>query len=354
MTVLEYEKKFIELSKYCTPLVAEERKKCQLLTRGLKASIRDIVVGQCLVDFGDLGEVIPIGVIMIWVVPVRGHPRGVASAPDLLVVEVIEVFELERYIVEGVAPSMPCATDIILGLVSRVPQGAFIVDSRGIIRGVVYRAKCRIHISLWEPLLAMGPKLVRLADEEVSRGDVVEVLEQPTGFAHNSNVRITALREKLAIFVPIGDVFMANVVYMNSLVLVGDVFLEVDLIRLDIMDLDVILGMDWLAKHHASVDCFRKEVVFRSPRRLEVSFYEEHRVLPSYLISAMMARWLLRKGCSGYLAHVIDTQDNGLRLEDIPVVREFPDVFLEDLLGLPPEWEIEFTIELILRTNPIS
>ncbi|CAL2236963.1 unnamed protein product [Prunus armeniaca] len=54
MTVLEYEKKFIELSKYCTPLVAEERKKCQLLTRGLKASIRDIVVGQCLVDFGDL------------------------------------------------------------------------------------------------------------------------------------------------------------------------------------------------------------------------------------------------------------------------------------------------------------
>ncbi|CAL2236962.1 unnamed protein product [Prunus armeniaca] len=224
-----------------------------------------------------------------------------------------------RYIVEGVAPSMPCATDIILGLVSRVPQGAFIVDSRGIIRGVVYRAKCRIHISLWEPLLAMGPKLVRLADEEVSRGDVVEVLEQPTG-----------------------------------LVLVGDVFLEVDLIRLDIMDLDVILGMDWLAKHHASVDCFWKEVVFRSPRRLEVSFYEEHRVLPSYLISAMMARWLLRKGCSGYLAHVIDTQDNGLRLEDILVVREFQDVFLEDLLGLPPEWEIEFTIELILRTNPIS
>ncbi|KAI5335151.1 hypothetical protein L3X38_025284 [Prunus dulcis] len=37
--------------------------------------------------------------------------------------------------------------------------------------------------------------------------------------------------------------------------------------------LDVILGMDWLAKHHASVDCFRKEVVFRSPGRPEVTFY---------------------------------------------------------------------------------
>ena len=42
-------------------------------------------------------------------------------------------------------------------------------------------------------------------------------------------------------------------------------FLEADLIPLDMVDLDVILGMDWLAKHHASVDCFRKEVVFRSP-----------------------------------------------------------------------------------------
>ncbi|CAL9024767.1 unnamed protein product [Prunus brigantina] len=56
--------------------------------------------------------------------------------------------------------------------------------------------------------------------------------------------------------------------------------------------------MDWLAKHHASIDCFRKEVVFRSPGRPEVTFYGEHRVLPSCLILAMMARQLLRKGCA--------------------------------------------------------
>ncbi|KAI5328614.1 hypothetical protein L3X38_028011 [Prunus dulcis] len=65
-------------------------------------------------------------------------------------------------------------------------------------------------------------------------------------------------------------------------------------------------------------------------------------------------RLLLRKGCPGYLAHVIDTQVNGLRLEDIPVVQEFPDVFLEDLPRLPSHREIEFTIELFSRTNPIS
>lgn len=53
MTMLEYEKKFNELSKYCALLVLDERKKCQLFTRGLKAYIRDIVIGQQLVNFRD-------------------------------------------------------------------------------------------------------------------------------------------------------------------------------------------------------------------------------------------------------------------------------------------------------------
>ncbi|KAI5352716.1 hypothetical protein L3X38_005608 [Prunus dulcis] len=118
--------------------------------------------------------------------------------------------------------------------------------------------------------------------------------------------------------------------------------------------LDVILGMDWLAKHHFSVDCFKKEVVFRSPGRPEVTFYGERRVLPSCLISAMTAKRLLRKGCSGYLAQVIDTRDHELKLEDIPVVQEFTDVFPKDLPGLPPHRKIEFTIELVPGTNPIS
>ncbi|CAL2270251.1 unnamed protein product [Prunus armeniaca] len=61
----------------------------------------------------------------------------------------------------------------------------------------------------------------------------------------------------------------------------------------------------------------------------------------------MTAKRLLRKGCLGYLAHVIDTRDHRLRLEDVLVVQEFLDVFLEDLPGLPPYREIEFTIELV-------
>ncbi|VVA37377.1 PREDICTED: zf-CCHC domain-containing /RVP_2, partial [Prunus dulcis] len=92
-------------------------------------------------------------------------------------------------------------------------------------------------------------------------------------FAHNADVKLSALRDELAISVPTGEIFYVGTVYRDSPVLVGDACLEADLIPLEMVGLDVILGMDWLAKHHASVDCFRKEVVFRSPGCPEVTFY---------------------------------------------------------------------------------
>ena len=72
------------------------------------------------------------------------------------------------------------------------------------------------------------------------------------------------------------------------------------------------------------------------------------------LINAMTAWKMLRKGCLGYLAFVVDRRQEGTRLEDIPIVKEFPYVFPDDLLGLPPDRAIEFVIELVPWTEPIS
>ena len=63
---------------------------------------------------------------------------------------------------------------------------------------------------------------------------------------------------------------------------------------------------------------------------------------------------MLRKGCQGYLAFVVDRRQEGTWLEDIPIVKEFPDVFPDDISGLPPDREIEFVIELLPGTEPIS
>ncbi|CAL8169413.1 unnamed protein product [Prunus armeniaca] len=142
-------------------------------------------------------------------------------------------------------------------------------------------------------------------------------------------------------------------VFKDCLVHVDDAVLEADLIPLDLVDLDIILGMDWLEKHSASVDSFRKEVLLRSLGQFEVVFHGECRVLSSCLISAMTAKRLLKKECVGYIAHIIDTRGVTLNLEDVYVVCEFPDIFSDDLLGLSPQRETEFIIELIPGTNPI-
>ena len=119
----------------------------------------------------------------------------------------------------------------------------------------------------------------------------------------------------------------------------------------------MILEMDWLASNYASMDCFRKEVIFRRPGLPVVVFYGKRRRAPSGFISAISAisaRCLLQKGCKGYLAHVLDTRSSEVRLEDVPVVRDFLDVFHDDHPGLLPEREIDFPIDLVPGTTPIS
>ena len=120
--------------------------------------------------------------------------------------------------------------------------------------------------------------------------------------------------------------------------------MEADLILIDLKGLDVILRMDWLAANYASMHCFHKEVIFRRPGLPVVVFYGERRRALSGLISAISVRCLLQKGCKGYLAHVVDTRSNEARLEDVPVVRDFLDVFPDDLPGLPSEREINFPL----------
>ena len=123
---------------------------------------------------------------------------------------------------------------------------------------------------------------------------------------------------------------------------------------LDIDDFDVILGMDWLSRHHATVDCYRKEVRFCRPGQTEVMFYGLRKTLSNSIMTAMKASKMIRKSYQGYLVYAIEVRDSGSRLEDILVLREFLDVFPEDLPGIPPDIEIDFQIELAPGIEPIS
>nr|GFC59030.1 putative nucleotidyltransferase, ribonuclease H [Tanacetum cinerariifolium] len=69
---------------------------------------------------------------------------------------------------------------------------------------------------------------------------------------------------------------------------------------------------------------------------------------------ANLARTLISHGCQGFLAFVMDTSLESPNIENLSVIREFADVFPDELHGLPPAREIEFGIELILGAEPIS
>ena len=62
----------------------------------------------------------------------------------------------------------------------------------------------------------------------------------------------------------------------------------------------------------------------------------------------------VRKGCQAFLVSVVDTSEATPSLSDVKIVREFQDVFPEDFPGLPPDREVEFSIELVPGTTPIS
>nr|GEX98068.1 putative reverse transcriptase domain-containing protein [Tanacetum cinerariifolium] len=115
---------------------------------------------------------------------------------------------------------------------------------------------------------------------------------------------------------------------------------------------DVIIGMDWLAKYHALIVCDEK--VVRIPYGNEVLIIQGDNCdgeSKLNIISCTKTRKYIQKGCQVYLAQVTskkaEDKSDEKRLEDVPIVREFLEVFPEDLPGLPPARQVEFQTDLV-------
>ena len=76
----------------------------------------------------------------------------------------------------------------------------------------------------------------------------------------------------MRVSLPIGDPLVSDRVVRVSRVLIGGQEFPVDLVALDMRDFDVVLGMDWLSHHRATLDCYKKEVKLHKPWKLEVKF----------------------------------------------------------------------------------
>jgi hypothetical protein len=116
---------------------------------------------------------------------------------------------------------------------------------------------------------------------------------------------------------------------------------------------DLIIGMYWLATHRALVDCFTKRVLCVDDEGRPVEIQGVWRKVSLRFISTMKVKRCLRQGCRLYVVEAVN-EKKGPSLDQYPVLSEFKDVFPNELPGLPPERELDFTIELKPGAEPIS
>nr|GFA31883.1 putative reverse transcriptase domain-containing protein [Tanacetum cinerariifolium] len=112
-------------------------------------------------------------------------------------------------------------------------------------------------------------------------------------------------------------------------------------VRKVIQETDVQRSMDWLVKHDAVIVYGEKFV--RIPYANEMLIVESDKgVSRLKVISCIKACKYVERGCHLFLAHVTESKSKEKRMKDVPVIRDFPEVFPKELLGLPPPRQVEF------------
>eukprot|EP00253_Pinus_taeda_P011491 PITA_11491 len=129
-----------------------------------------------------------------------------------------------------------------------------------------------------------------------------------------------------------------------------------DLNVLPLGSYDVLIGMDWLERNWSLVDCKTKVIYCKDQDGHRKEIQGIQRPMQIRPITATQLAKCIRKGCQLYAIQVgfADSKGKAAALDNIPVVQEFADVFPEEIPGLPPKRNIDFTIELIPDAAPVS
>nr|APU93382.1 putative gag-pol polyprotein [Marshallia obovata] len=117
---------------------------------------------------------------------------------------------------------------------------------------------------------------------------------------------------------------------------------------------DIILGMDWLSRCGAIVECKDKKILLKAPSGEQLIVCGDKVNAEAKIISMIKANKFIRRGCEVFLAYAIENRKEEPKVHEVPVIREFPDVFPDDLPGVPTEREIEFQIDLVPGAKPVA
>jgi hypothetical protein len=155
----------------------------------------------------------------------------------------------------------------------------------------------------------------------------------PASFVQKYNLPLSMLKNRMIVSSPGGDMHARHV--CSKISILGVEFLA-NLIVLESKGIGVILGMDWLSKHNGVIDCAKKAVRLTPSSGKELEYVAENLVTDKAASNKIVLNHL-----------------DAISTLDIRTVFEFPDVIPEELLGMPPDREIEFVVELVPSTTPI-
>jgi hypothetical protein len=150
----------------------------------------------------------------------------------------------------------------------------------------------------------------------------------PAAYIRKHNIPLALLRCQMIVSSPGGDMPTRQLCLKVNIEIKGVDFVA-NLIVLESKGIDIILGMDWLSKYKVLIECAKKSVKLTTPEGKEMEFVAE---------LVVTAR--------GVANRVKVNQLDASQGTEVPVVNEFPNVFPEELSGMPPDRDIEFVIEL--------
>ncbi|XP_066165912.1 uncharacterized protein [Oryza sativa Japonica Group] len=160
-------------------------------------------------------------------------------------------------------------------------------------------------------------------------------------FAGTHGLSVVELKIPMQVHTPGNDMRTAHYCPSVTIEIKRSPFLS-NLILLESKDLDVILGMDWLTRNKGVIDCASRTITLTNDKGEKITFRSP----------------ALQKSVASLNQAAIEGQTETVeksprKLEDIPIVQEYPEVFPEDLTTMPPKREIEFRIDLAPGTAPI-
>nr|GEW02454.1 hypothetical protein [Tanacetum cinerariifolium] len=172
-------------------------------------------------------------------------------------------------------------------------------------------------------------------------------------FSHLIDIKPVKLNSSYEVELADGKVVSTNSVLRGCTLNLLDHLFDIDLMPIELGTFDVIVGMDWLVECDALIVCGRKEVhvPYRNKTLVVKSDSDVSRLK---VISCVKARKYIKRGSKLFIAQVKKKEPVKKPLQDVPVICNFPEVFPDDLPGLPPPRQVEFKIELIPGAAPVA